>query len=72
MKSSLNGGNIAKVMNTYAEVDVHYTAGILDLTKEELKNNDRKTRKLMTMNGVLHPKADIDRLYLEKKMDDKV
>ena len=28
---------------------------------------DRKARKIMTMNGALHPKSDIDRLYLGRK-----
>ena len=27
---------------------------------------DQKTRKLMTMFGAQHPKADIDRLYLQR------
>ena len=28
---------------------------------------DRKTRKTLMMYGVLHPKSDIDRLYLKQK-----
>ena len=28
---------------------------------------DRTTRKTVTMYGVLHPKSDIDRLYLKRK-----
>jgi hypothetical protein len=30
-------------------------------------NNDRKTRKTLTMRKILHPKADIDRLYVKRK-----
>ena len=30
----------------------------------ELEELDRKTRKLMTIYGANHPKADVDRLYL--------
>ena len=32
----------------------------------ELEELDRRTRKLMTMYGVHHPKADVDRLYLQR------
>jgi len=28
---------------------------------------DRKTRKMLTMYKMHHPKADIDRLYVKKK-----
>jgi hypothetical protein len=30
---------------------------------EEIKQIDRKTRKMLTMYKMHHPKADIDRLY---------
>jgi hypothetical protein len=66
MKSRLNAGNLIKAMNTWAVAAVRYTAGILDWTVEELRAMDRKTRKTMTMNRALHPKADVDRLYLAR------
>ena len=28
---------------------------------------DRKTKKLFTIYGALHPKADVDRLYIARK-----
>ena len=31
------------------------------------KSIDIETRKLMTMNGILHPRGNVGRLYLEKK-----
>ena len=41
------------------------------ITKEyqpsELKDLDTKSRKTMTMHGGLHPKSDIDRLYMKRK-----
>ena len=66
LESKLNGGNIIKAMNTWAVAAVRYTAGILDWTVDELKEMDRKTRKLMTMNRALHPRADVDRLYVSR------
>ena len=68
LESKLNGGNIIKAMNTWAVAAVRYTAGILDWTVDELKEMDRKTRKLMTINRALHPKADVDRLYISRNV----
>ena len=34
----------------------------------ELKDLDRKSRKTMTMYGGLHPKSDVDRLYVKRKV----
>ena len=39
---------------------------IVDWTKEELQEMDREDQKLLTINRVLHPQADIDRLYLKR------
>ena len=35
--------------------------------KSEQQDIDRKTRKLFTMYGALHPKSDVDRLYIPRK-----
>ena len=67
LKSKLNGGNIIKAMNTWATPVIRYTAGVINWTQAELADLDRKTRKLMTANGALHPKSDVDRLYLKRK-----
>ena len=65
LKSKLNGGNIVKAVNLRAVSIVRYGAGIIDWKKDELKEMDRKTRKLFTIYGALHPQADVDRLYLK-------
>ena len=36
----------------------------MDWTVDELKEADRKTRMLLTLNGALHPRSNTDRLYL--------
>lgn len=66
LESKLNGGNTVKAINTWAVALVRYSAGIVDWNKEELCKIDRKSRKLMTINRALHPRADIDRLYLPR------
>ena len=52
-KSKLNGGNMVKAINTWALSLMRYSAGIVEWTKADLDVTDRKTRKLMTMYGML-------------------
>ena len=66
LKSKLNGGNVIKAINTWAVSTIRYSAGILSWSKEEVKAIDRKTRKIMTMYGGHHPRADVDRLYVKR------
>ena len=40
---------------------------MLQWKESELKDVDRKSRKEMTMDGVLHPKSNVDRLYIKRK-----
>ena len=35
--------------------------------KSELQGIDRKTRKLFSIHGALHPKSDVDRSYIPRK-----
>ena len=46
---------------------MRYTAGVLDWTKKELENMDKKTRKTMTMHGAFHRKSSVNRLYMKRK-----
>src|SRR4029079_3457096 len=64
VKSKLNAGNNAQAMNTWAVPVIKCTAGIIDWTKAELEDMNRRTRKLMTAFRTLHPQSDVDRLYL--------
>jgi len=41
--------------------------GTVNWDQEELQNLDRKKRKLLTIHGQHHPKADVDRLYVPRK-----
>ena len=71
LKSKLNSGHIVKAMNTWAVPVVRYSGGIVEWTKEELENIDRKTRKLMTINKALHPRACVARLYIPREIGGK-
>ena len=47
---------------------MRYNTGILKWNTDKLKSLDRRNRKIMTMHGALHPKSDIDRVYLSREM----
>ena len=55
LKSKLNGGNIEKAINTWAVSLMRYSAGFVEWTKADIDVTDRKTRKFMTIYGMLHP-----------------
>ena len=67
LKSKLNGKNKKTAINTWAVAVFRHGAGILQWKVSELKNMDRKSRKTMTMYGILYPKSDVDRLYTKRK-----
>ena len=39
---------------------------MIDWNKDEVREMDRKTRKLLTIYRTLHPQADVDRLYFPR------
>ena len=67
LKSKLNGRNKVTAINTWAVAIFRYGAGIIQWKANELIDLDRKSRKPMTMYGGLHPKSDVDRLYVKRK-----
>ena len=66
LRSKLNSGNMMKAINTWAVSVLRYTAGIISWTVDDIHEIDRKTRKAMTMNRMLHPRANVARLYLSR------
>ena len=67
LKSKLNSGNLVRGVNTWAVSLLRYSAAFVSWRKSELEAIDRKTRKLFTIYGALHPKSDVDRLYIPRK-----
>ena len=45
-----------------------YGGVIIEWTKEEVRSLGRVTRRTMTMNGALLPKADVERLFVRTKL----
>ena len=44
-------------MDAGARGVMRYSGGTIDWTKEELRDRDQKTRKMITLNRCLHPVA---------------
>ena len=64
LKSKLNGRSLVRGVNTWAVSRIRYSAAFVSWRKSELLAIDRKTRKLFTMYGALHPMSDVGRLYI--------
>ena len=60
-----------KGINTWAVPLVRYSGTFLKWTRDELKQIDQRTRKLMTMHKALHPRDHVDRLYVSKKREEE-
>ena len=64
ISGELSSRNLIKGINTWTVPHIRYSGPFLKWTREELKQMDQKTRKLMTMHKALHPRDDDERLYL--------
>ena len=68
IRSKLNGGNMVRVISSWAVSLLRYCGGVVRWTKVELMNLDRKTRKLLIIQDALHARADDSRLYLMRSV----
>ena len=55
------------IMQLHTMRKTAYTAGIINWTEQHIKTLNTNTRKLLTIYGVHHPKADIARLYVRRQ-----
>ena len=67
LETKLSCRNLIKGINTWAVPLVRYSGPFLKCIREELKQMDQRTRKLMTMHKALYPRDDVDRLYVSRK-----
>ena len=63
--------NLVNGKNTWAVPLVRNSGPFLKLTREELKQMDQRTRKLPTMRKALHPRNDVNRLYVSRKKEEE-
>ena len=66
LKTELNSKNRIEAINTLAVPVVQYSYNIINWNPPDIQRMDIKTRKLFTSSNMLHPKADVDRLYLPR------
>jgi len=59
LKSELNARNKITAIGALAVTVLRYSFGIINWRTEEIKKIDKKTRKMLTMYKMLHPRADI-------------
>ena len=67
LKTKLNNRKLLKVINTWPVLLVRYSVPFLKWTREELRQMVQRTRKLLTIHKALHPRDDVDRLYVPRK-----
>ena len=67
LKTKLNGANIIKGIKIWEMSLLRYSAAFIDWNWTELTQRDRRTRKLMTADNALHPKINVNRLYIPSK-----
>ena len=67
LDTKLSCRNLIKGINNWAVSLVRYSGPFLKWTRDELKQMDERTRKLMTMHKALHPRDNVDRLYVSRK-----
>ena len=67
LETKLRSRNLIKEINTWALHHVRYSGPFLKWTREELKQMDQRTRKLMSIHWALHPRNDVDRQYVSIK-----
>ena len=71
LETKLCSRNLIKGINTWTVPIVRYLGPFLKRTRDQRKKLDQRTRKLMTMDKLLHPRNDIDRLYVSGKGEGK-
>ena len=67
LETKLSSRNLIKGINTWVVPLVRYSEPFLKCTRDELKQMDQRTWKLMTMHKALHHRVDVDRLHESRK-----
>ena len=67
LETKLSNRNLIRGINTWAVPLVRYSGPFLKWNRDELKQMDQRTRKLMAMHKALYPRDDVDRLYVSRK-----
>jgi len=69
--TELSAKNKIQAIGSLAVTVLRYNFGIINWHQEKLQKLDRKIRKLLTIRGQHHTKADVDRLYVSRKQEER-
>jgi hypothetical protein len=67
LKSELKAKNKITSIGALAVPVLRQSFGIINWRLEETRKIERKTRNVLTIYKMHHPKADIERLYVKRK-----
>ena len=67
LETKLCNRNLIKGINIWAVPVVRYSGQFLKWTRKVLNQMDQRSRKLMTLYKALHPRDDVDKLYVSRK-----
>ena len=67
LETKLSSRKVVKVINTWVMPHIKYSEPFLKWIRDELKQMNQRTRKLMTMHKAWHPRHDVDRVYIPRK-----
>jgi hypothetical protein len=67
MNTELSAKNKMHAVGSLVVPVLRYGFGIINWLREEIRILERKTRKILTVYGQHHPRADIYRLYVPRK-----
>ena len=60
MKEKVEKECTVKAINTWAVLVIRYSAATVDWENSELRNMERKTRKVLNIYQALHPRSNVD------------
>ena len=67
LKSKLNGRNLFLAINSWAVAVIRYSAAFIGWAKNETRELDRHTRRMMSAYHAIHPKSNVQRIYIKRK-----
>ncbi|KAI5707887.1 hypothetical protein M8J77_011815 [Diaphorina citri] len=68
MNTELYSKNKIQAINAWAVPAIAYTFGVINWSKTDLQNLNRKVRTIMTQYRSHHPQSAVERLYLPRNM----
>ena len=67
LEIKLHWRNLVKGINAWAVPLERYSGPFLKWTREELQQMDQRIKKVMRKHKALHPRHNVDRLYMSRK-----